>query len=62
MVSQLQDTQAKLVAEKEEGRNIKTRADFLDRELQAVKEQLDNIALALDQEKRNSSKIEVKRN
>ncbi|XP_026207198.1 calcium-binding and coiled-coil domain-containing protein 2 isoform X2 [Anabas testudineus] len=59
VVSQLQDTQAKLVAEKEEGRNIKTRADFLDRELQAVKEQLDNIALALDQEKRNSSKTEL---
>lgn len=59
-VSQLQDTEAKLAAEKEECRNTKRRAEFLDKELQALKQQLENIATSLDHERQRCNKYEVK--
>nr|XP_020460372.1 calcium-binding and coiled-coil domain-containing protein 2 isoform X2 [Monopterus albus] len=59
LVSQLKDTQAKLAAEKDESRNVKTRAEHLDRDLMEIREQLVNVATSLDEERRKSSKYEL---
>ncbi|XP_053197862.1 calcium-binding and coiled-coil domain-containing protein 2-like [Scomber japonicus] len=57
---QLQELQTKLSAEKEESKNSKRRADFLEGELMQVRGQLDSVAETLDQIQRRSSKQEMK--
>ncbi|KAI3365475.1 hypothetical protein L3Q82_010552 [Scortum barcoo] len=59
LTSQLHDVQEKLVAEKEETRNNRIRAEYLERDLQHIKVQLENVISALDEEKRKSSKQEL---
>lgn len=57
--SQLQDVQVMLVTEKEESKNAKRRAEYLDRQLMEVREQLESVSSAYDQEQRKSGKLEV---
>ncbi|XP_062298576.1 calcium-binding and coiled-coil domain-containing protein 2 isoform X2 [Scomber scombrus] len=57
---QLQEVQTKLSAEKDESKNSKRRADFLEGELQQVREQLDSVAATLDGMQRRSSKQEMR--
>ncbi|XP_044035998.1 calcium-binding and coiled-coil domain-containing protein 2 isoform X2 [Siniperca chuatsi] len=59
LASQLQDAQAKLAAEKDESKNTRTRAEYLERELLQVREQLENVILSCDQAQRKSSKQEL---
>lgn len=49
-----------MAAEKEETKNNKRRAEYLERELQQTKGQLENVVSAYDQETRKSNKHEVK--
>uniref|UniRef100_A0A3P8S480 SKICH domain-containing protein n=1 Tax=Amphiprion percula TaxID=161767 RepID=A0A3P8S480_AMPPE len=56
---QLQDAQWKLAAEKEESKNTKRRAEFLEKEMQEVKQQLNNLIPLYEQEQRKSSKFEL---
>ncbi|XP_017292021.1 calcium-binding and coiled-coil domain-containing protein 2 [Kryptolebias marmoratus] len=55
----LHETQAKLVAEKEETRTAKRQAEVLENELKDIREQLKNVATASDVETRRSSKYEL---
>ncbi|KAM9336442.1 calcium-binding and coiled-coil domain-containing protein 2 [Symphorus nematophorus] len=59
LTSQLQDAQAKLAAEREGSKNTKTRAEYLDRELREVREQLETVIRSLEVEQRKSSKQEL---
>ncbi|XP_006811012.2 interactor of constitutive active ROPs 1-like, partial [Neolamprologus brichardi] len=61
LTRQLQETQAKLAAEKEETKNAKKRNEYLEAEMQQIRDQLENVCKALDVEKRKSSKFEVNR-
>ncbi len=60
LTCKLQDVQDKLAAEKEETKNTKRRAEYLDGELQQVRGQLDKVIMRCDQEQLKSSKLEVK--
>ncbi|XP_008275988.1 calcium-binding and coiled-coil domain-containing protein 2 [Stegastes partitus] len=62
LVRQLQDAQGKLEAEKEESKNNNRRAEFLEKELQEVKEQLNNLIPAVEQEQRKRGKLELQLN
>lgn len=56
---QLQDAQAKLAAEREETRAAKRQAEFLEKDLQDLKDQLKNLSRSCDEELRQSSKYEM---
>lgn len=59
LVSQLQDAQAKLAAEREETKNAKRQAEYLDRDLQQVRDQLERVVSSLEQAERRSGKREL---
>lgn len=59
---QLQDTQAKLLAEKEETRNAKKRVELFDTTMEQMRQQLEKVSELFDAEKRKSSKFEVSPN
>lgn len=59
LTRQLQETQAKLAAEKEETKNAKRRNEYLEAEMQQIRDQLENVCKALEGEKRKSSKFEL---
>lgn len=60
LLLQLQDAQQELAAERQESRNTRTRAEFLDRELLQVREQLEKMIVSHEQEQRKSGKQEVR--
>lgn len=60
LARQLQETQEKLAAEKEESRNIRRRGDFLERELHDIREQLEKQVSAHEEAQRMKTKFEVK--
>ncbi|XP_068592828.1 calcium-binding and coiled-coil domain-containing protein 2 isoform X2 [Cebidichthys violaceus] len=57
--SQLQDAQRKLAAEREETKNTKRRAEFLEKDLLQVREQLEKVASSCDDAQRISGKQEL---
>lgn len=59
LTCQLQDTQAKLAAEKEQSKNISRRVEGLDRELSHVKDQLENVISSYEEAQRKNSKQEI---
>lgn len=59
LASQLQDAQTKLVAEREETKNIKRHAEFLDGELLQLREQMEKVVETCEQAQRRSGKQEV---
>lgn len=59
LAKQLQDAQAKLAAEREETRATKRQAEFLEKELQDVKDQLKNLSRSCEEEQRQGSKYEI---
>ena len=59
LVSQLQDAQGKLATEREETKNAKRHAEFLNEELLQTREQLEKMSLSCDQAERSSGKLEV---
>ncbi|XP_073346375.1 calcium-binding and coiled-coil domain-containing protein 2 isoform X2 [Pagrus major] len=59
LARQLQEAQEKLAAEREESRNIRRRGDFLDKELQDIREQLEKQVLAHEEAQRMNSKKEL---
>ncbi|XP_071319183.1 calcium-binding and coiled-coil domain-containing protein 2 isoform X2 [Trachinotus anak] len=59
LASQLQDTQVKLAAEKEESRNAKRRAEYLEREATDIRKQLEEVCKKSDQEQQRSGKYEM---
>ncbi|XP_027885363.1 calcium-binding and coiled-coil domain-containing protein 2 [Xiphophorus couchianus] len=56
---QLQDAQAKLLAEREEKRAVTRQCEFAENELRDVKEQLTSLAQNCEMEQRQSSKFEM---
>lgn len=56
---QLQDAQAKLLAEREETRAVTRQCEFTENELRDVKEQLTGLARTCEMEQRQSSKFEA---
>uniref|UniRef100_A0A146VHC8 Calcium binding and coiled-coil domain 2 n=1 Tax=Fundulus heteroclitus TaxID=8078 RepID=A0A146VHC8_FUNHE len=56
---QLQDAQVKLAAEKEETRTARRQAEYLEKEMHEVKEQLKNLARGSEMEERRSGKYEM---
>ncbi|KAF1373562.1 hypothetical protein PFLUV_G00240200 [Perca fluviatilis] len=59
LVSQLQDAQGKLATEREETKNAKRHAEFLNEELLQTREQLEKMSLSCDQAERSSGKLEL---
>ncbi|KAK2820714.1 hypothetical protein Q5P01_023673 [Channa striata] len=59
LVKKLQETQAKLVAEKEVSRNIARKAEFIEQEKQEFKEQLENINTSYVQEQQKAGKYQM---
>ncbi|XP_036936845.1 calcium-binding and coiled-coil domain-containing protein 2 [Acanthopagrus latus] len=59
LARQLQETQEKLAAEKEESRNIRSRGDFLERELHDIREQLEKQVSAHEEAQRMKTKFEL---
>ncbi|XP_041818524.1 calcium-binding and coiled-coil domain-containing protein 2 isoform X2 [Chelmon rostratus] len=59
LLLQLQDAQQELAAERQESRDTRTRAEFLDRELLQVREQLEKMIVSHEQEQRKSGKQEL---
>lgn len=62
LACKLQDVQEKLAAEREETKNAKIRAEYLERELQQTRGQLESVISSYEQEQRKSSKQEVNSN
>ncbi|XP_035525134.1 calcium-binding and coiled-coil domain-containing protein 2 [Morone saxatilis] len=59
LTRKLQDTQAKLATEKEESKNIRSRVEYLDREVTQLREQLEGVISSLDQANRKCNKQEL---
>nr|CBN81715.1 Tax1-binding protein 1 homolog B [Dicentrarchus labrax] len=59
LTRKLQDTQAKLAAEKEESKNIRSRVEYLDREMMQLREQLEGVISSYDQANRKCNKQEL---
>ncbi|XP_056222054.1 calcium-binding and coiled-coil domain-containing protein 2 isoform X1 [Seriola aureovittata] len=59
LARQLQDAEGKLESEKEESRNAKRRAEYLESEQEQIKKQLETLCSISDQEQRKSSKYEL---
>ncbi|XP_040885486.1 calcium-binding and coiled-coil domain-containing protein 2 isoform X2 [Toxotes jaculatrix] len=59
LVSKLQETQTKLVAEREELRGVNRRAEFLEREVMQMKGQVEKLNKSCDQEERRAGKYEL---
>lgn len=59
LVSQLQDAQATLAAEKEESGKARRRAEALHEELMQIGKRLETVVMTCDQEQRKSSKYEL---
>lgn len=59
LVRQLDDTRAKLEAEKEESRSVQKKSEYLEQELHQVNEQLEKVMKFYEMEQRNSSKFEL---
>ncbi|KAF3704111.1 Tax1-binding protein 1 -like protein B [Channa argus] len=59
LVKQLQDTQAKLVAEKHVCINLARKADFMEQEQKEVRNQLENINTSYMQEQQKASKYQM---
>ncbi|XP_070708106.1 calcium-binding and coiled-coil domain-containing protein 2 isoform X2 [Pempheris klunzingeri] len=59
LAGQLQDTQAKLAAEKKESKNARRRAEHVEGELLQVKQQLETLVSTFEQEQRKNNKLEL---
>lgn len=59
LASQLQDAQGKLATEREENKNAKRHAEYLNEELLQTREQLEKMILSCEQTERTYGKLEV---